>query len=44
MINDTTSEQIVNENGETEVWSGGNNNMVQEFKEYIEKIKNATQF
>jgi transcriptional regulator of heat shock response len=45
MINDTTSEHIVNENGETEVWSGGDDKtMVQEFKEYIEKVKNITQF
>ncbi len=44
MINDTTSEHIVNENGETEIWSGGDDKtMVQEFKEYIEKVKNITQ-
>lgn len=43
MINDTSSEHIVNENGETESWVGGNDNtMVQEFKEYIEKLKTIT--
>ena len=44
MINDTTAQHIVNENGETEVWGGGDSaGMVQEFKEYIAKIKDATQ-
>ena len=44
MINDTTAQHIVNENGETEVWGGGDSTgMVQEFKEYIAKIKDATQ-
>jgi uncharacterized protein YlaN (UPF0358 family) len=44
LINDTSSDQVVTEDGEIEKWSGTtNNDFINEFKEYIQKLKNDTQ-